>query len=406
LVKCAVLWVAGGFSRRTAHPTQVGFMIHSSRTTLILTLFVFAASACSSEEGNPSDGETASESGEPDDTTSDANGMGDSSDGEGGSASTGDGDGGTATSGSSGGGTSTPVDDPTLDGDIKDVILVKRSTDCSDYEGTFEAEVTDIKESIPYTERVVITAGEQTCRLVSNSIPNHDFNDESARFATPVSEVDQDMEIPRHPTLAASATDLTQRSYDAIMLNGVVLDILSAGCYRPDDPMADANGNVPIGCQATEPWLLDPLGEQGGFGTDMHNAHTQPNGLYHYHGNPMALFDDSPSVDGSPVIGFAADGFPIYGSYFKDPASGEVRKALSGYSLRAGARPSGDGEPGGTYDGTYNDDYEFTGAGDLDECNGMTVGGQYGYYVTDAYPWVIRCLSGTPHNSFGKGGPG
>ncbi|MGB0867811.1 MAG: hypothetical protein ACPGSC_14965 [Granulosicoccaceae bacterium] len=30
----------------------------------------------------------------------------------------------------------------------------------------------------------------------------------------------------------------------------------------------------------------------------------------------------------------------------------------------------------------------------------MTVDGQYGYYVTDTYPWVIKCLSGTPHESF------
>ena len=33
-------------------------------------------------------------------------------------------------------------------------------------------------------------------------------------------------------------------------------------------------------------------------------------------------------------------------------------------------RPSGDGEPGGTYTGVYNNDYEFSGTGDLDECNG------------------------------------
>ena len=61
-----------------------------------------------------------------------------------------------------------------------------------------------------------------------------------------------------------------------------------------------------------------------------------------------------------------------------------------------------DANPGGTYDGTYVDDYEFTNAGDLDECNGMTVDGQYGYYVTDTYPWVIKCHSGTLDASFNK----
>jgi hypothetical protein len=50
----------------------------------------------------------------------------------------------------------------------------------------------------------------------------------------------------------------------------------------------------------------------------------------------------------------------------------------------------------------YVDDYEYAAVGDLDECNGMTVDGQYGYYVTDAYPWVMRCYRGTPDASFGK----
>ncbi|MEZ5219560.1 MAG: YHYH protein [Ilumatobacteraceae bacterium] len=148
--------------------------------------------------------------------------------------------------------------------------------------------------------------------------------------------------------------------------------------------------------------MTNPLGTDSKFGADAHNAHTQPDGTYHYHGNPYALFDDHPGPDGSPVIGFAADGFPIYGSYFADPATGEVREAVSGYELKQGARPAGDANPPGDYSGMYYDDYEFTGAGDLDECNGMTVDGQYGYYVTDAFPYLMFCLSGTPDPSFDK----
>ena len=150
------------------------------------------------------------------------------------------------------------------------------------------------------------------------------------------------------------------------MLNGVALDLLSAGCYAPTDPMADADGNVQIGCTPADGWLLDPLGPGNGFGTDLHHAHTQPDGTYHYHGDPEALFDDSPGPNGSPVIGFAADGFPIYGSYFHDGTT--VRKAISGYTLKAGNRPGGADAPSGAYDGQYIDDYEFTGAGDLDAC--------------------------------------
>lgn len=179
------------------------------------------------------------------------------------------------------------------------------------------------------------------------------------------------------------------------------LDITTAGCYRPNSPDALDDGNVGRGCPSDEPWLLDALGFEGSFGVDIHNGHTQPGGRYHYHGGPNAMFDDNPGSDGSPVIGFAADGFPVYGSYFYDSETGVVRKATSGYTLKTGTRGErSDTNPGGVHDGTYNDDWEFTNAGDLDACNGMTVDGQYGYYVTDSYPWVIKCFVGTPHETF------
>ena len=114
------------------------------------------------------------------------------------------------------------------------------------------------------------------------------------------------------------------------------------------------------------------------------------------------MFDDNPGPTGSPVIGFAADGFPIYGSYFLDPNTATVRRAISGYQARPGNRPSSPTDPGGSYDGTYIDDYEFLGSGDLDECNGMTLNGQYGYYVTDTYPWVLGCHSGAVDPTFDK----
>ncbi|WP_299472258.1 YHYH protein [uncultured Roseibium sp.] len=79
-----------------------------------------------------------------------------------------------------------------------------------------------------------------------------------------------------------------------------------------------------------------------------------------------------------------------------------VHKPIPGYTLKTGNRPSGDGNPGGAYNGLYRSNYEFTGAGDLDECNGMTVNGAYAYYVTDSYPWIVACLKGTEDASFAK----
>lgn len=286
--------------------------------------------------------------------------------------------------------------------DITNLILENSSPNCADYAGDYSSAVLDIQRSIPFDGALLVEADTTQCTLSSNGIPNHDFNDENARFATNVSAIDHSFITSTTPQPAQNYTALSQRTYDAVMLNGVVLDLLSAGCYRPDDRGADSNGNVAIGCNENSSWLLDPLSPLNNFGTDQHNAHTQPDGRYHYHGNPMALFDENPGPNGSPVIGFAADGYPIYGSYFLDPDSGQIRKALSGHTLKAGQRPSSAEDPGGAYDGMYIDDFEFTDAGDLDACNGMTVGGQYGYYVTDSYPWVVGCFAGTPEDSFLK----
>ncbi|WP_370979777.1 YHYH protein [Agaribacterium sp. ZY112] len=300
---------------------------------------------------------------------------------------------------------STDVSDAADDLDTvnyKDAILIERNVDCESRLADYEASVRDLQNNLDFNSEVSISLDADECVLTANGIPNHDFNDESARFATDVSAINRSFRFPQTPSFAASASPLSQQSYDAVMLNGVVLDILSAGCYKPNDAMADTDGNVPVGCRLEDGWLLDPLSPLNRFGTDLHNAHTQPDGTYHYHGNPMALFDDLPGSFGSPVIGYAADGFPIYGSYFYDESEGRVRKALSGYELKTGERPSGEANPSGNYDGQYIDDYEFTGAGDLDECNGMLVNGQYAYYVSDNYPWVIACFKGEVNASFQK----
>lgn len=286
--------------------------------------------------------------------------------------------------------------------DITDAVLTATSPDCAGYVNAYTSEVTDLQQKRELYGAVIITADENSCLIRSNSIPSHDVGGGSERdFATAIAEIGSAFSIPRRPQAADAPSRLTHGRFDAVLLDGVVVDILSAGCYNPDGRRADRNGNVLTGCPDTDPWLIDPMSPLAPFAEDDHNAHTQPDGRYHYHGNPMALFDSEPGPKGSPLIGYAADGFPLYGSYFRDEA-GKVRKAVSGYTLRAGERPSGAGDPGGSYDGLYRADYEFTGAGDLDVCNGMTVNGVYGYYVTDTFPWVIACLTGTPDASFNR----
>ena len=285
--------------------------------------------------------------------------------------------------------------------DIRNAILTNSSGDCADYSASYQADVTDIQRDMGFISQFDVSEDGESCAVSANVIPNYDFNDGTGHFAEPVSEQNISLKVPRNPKVANSTSELSLLSYNAVMLNGVVLDQVANGCYMPNDPSADENGNIANGCGLWVDWRLDPLGTVS-LGADSHNGHTQPGGLYHYHGNPNALFDPQATKQSSPVIGFAADGFPIYGPFYKDPATGELREAVSGYTLKVGSRPDGDNSPGGTYDGTYIQDYEFTDAGTLDECNGMTIDGQYGYYVTDTYPYVMGCYAGSPDLSFFK----
>lgn len=146
------------------------------------------------------------------------------------------------------------------------------------------------------------------------------------------------------------------------------------------------------------------------LGLDEHNAHVQPNGAYHYHGLPTGLIERL-GGDGKKMllIGYAADGFPIYTAYGQiDPkdASSPLKRMRSSWQLKKGTRPDG---PGGTYDGKFTSDFEYTaGSGDLDECNGRVCvtpehpDGIYCYHVVDEFPFIGRSWRGTPDESFQK----
>src|SRR5262249_50686428 len=144
-------------------------------------------------------------------------------------------------------------------------------------------------------------------------------------------------------------------------------------------------------------WMIEALSGARPFGIDQNNAHVQPNGAYHYHGVPtglVALLGPQRPV----LIGWAADGFPIYVQDAMRP-SWRLKHARDG------------GGPGGTPDGTYSLDYEYVrGLGDLDECNGrdgVTAEFPQGtYYYVDSvkFPHVPRCFVGTADTSFVKQG--
>lgn len=143
-----------------------------------------------------------------------------------------------------------------------------------------------------------------------------------------------------------------------------------------------------------------------------------PNNLheYHLHVNPTCLYNDKDSTQHAPLIGFAFDGFPIYGAYgYENPdGTGPIKRLRSSYRLRditaRSSLPDGTALPASLHGpviaiyplGAYMEDFEYiNGWGDLDQYNGRFCvtpeypDGIYAYFVTldedlePAFPYVL-----------------
>ncbi len=151
---------------------------------------------------------------------------------------------------------------------------------------------------------------------------------------------------------------------------------------------------------------------------DLNGGHVNAVNRYHYHNIPLDYYTNDLNIGGtahSPLLGYAADGFPIYYKYLYADAmnSGDGISAFeSSYELKFGSR-QGDGitAPDGAYDGNYIEDYEYiVSLSDLDECGGRFAktpeypNGTYYYVLTDNWPFIPRCLKGKyVDNSFRLG---
>jgi hypothetical protein len=188
-----------------------------------------------------------------------------------------------------------------------------------------------------------------------------------------------------------------------VAINGVVFDPGTAEYWRDDRALG---------------WRMEAIGGPRNLGLDLSNAHVQPNGAYHYHGVPLSLIEQiagDKNAKKMVLVGWAADGYPIYGPYGyskADDASSELRLLKPSYRLKQQDRPGGNEGPGGKPDGAYTRDWEYAaGTGDLDEFNGRTgvtpefPKGTYYYVLTDAFPFIPRQHKGTPDASFIRRGP-
>lgn len=247
------------------------------------------------------------------------------------------------------------------------------------------------------------------------------FLDGNPSLATAQNKI---FKFPLIPTQNTGTLTATTGGNIGVFKNGVALfDYRDGVSYKLS---TGANAGGPLGGTGDGVWNRDAvLAERGGF--DCSKAHPAM-GNYHHHQNPSAFNLDISVLsticstypsDGlyvinptqhSPLLGFAYDGFPIYGAYgyANTNGTGGITRMKSGFSLRnittrthlyTGTDVTDGPAVSVTYPlGLYREDYEFisnSGQDYLDIHNGR-------FCITPEYPAGIYCYFTTVdanHNS-------
>ncbi|WP_309641576.1 YHYH protein [Flavobacterium sp.] len=243
------------------------------------------------------------------------------------------------------------------------------------------------------------------------------FQDGNPSFATAQNKI---FRFPLTPTQNTGTATATTGGNIGVFINGVALfdyrdgvawnNTTSALCGGP------GNSACPGGPMATQAWNRDAIpAERAGF--DCAKAHPAM-GNYHHHQNPSAfnldlvvssnVCDLYPS-DGlyvinasehAPLLGFAYDGFPIYGAYAfnNTDGTGGISRMKSSYQLKVQTtRTNGPAvnQVVGTqtfFNGYFREDYEYVAHPSdptyLDAHNGR-------FCITPEYPLGIYCYFAT-----------
>lgn len=258
------------------------------------------------------------------------------------------------------------------------------------------------QDAAPSTKPVTeITIEGNQRRIRSNGLPNH----ETGRFPSrgnpnSIKPQNYDIRIPLKPSEASKPTPVGMNMF-GLALNGCFFEAGTAEWWKKD---------------RNSGWHIEAIGPRGGIlGIDFNNGHVQPTGAYHYHSVPVGMIAVLVKEESSrkPIlIGWAADGYPIYGPWgYTDPKDNKspIKQLAPSWQLKEGTRPTEPVSPGGRYDGTYEEDFHYVaGSGDLDEFNGRFgitdefPEGTYYYVITESFPFVSRSWKGTPSSDMRK----
>lgn len=230
--------------------------------------------------------------------------------------------------------------------------------------------------------------------------------------------------LPLNPMANTGSLTSTTGGNIGIFINGVALfDYRDGVAWNTQaNALCGGPGNPPCpgGPNANMPWNRDAIpAEKPGF--DCSKGHPAM-GNYHHHQNPSAfkldlqvisticdIYDADglyaiDSMQHSPLIGYAYDGFPIYGAYgFKNAdGSGGITRIKSGYQLRnisvrthwADGTDVADGPAvSSTYPlGYFREDYEFVAHPGMEEYLDASNGR---FCITPEYPNGIYCYFAT-----------
>ncbi|MEM9544824.1 MAG: YHYH protein [Bacteroidota bacterium] len=218
--------------------------------------------------------------------------------------------------------------------------------------------------------------------ITTNALPNHDtgsFPNQGNPNA--IRAQNQTYQFPLTPIFTGESKWVRE---PGVAINGIKFEPETAEVVR---------------CVSGENYRVEAMQTLIDLGLDFNHAHVQPTGAYHYHGTPTGIVNASDSEKDLIHIGFARDGHLMY--YSKSGAYKPSYKMID--TDREGTdcvyeNPHQRKEfsiQGSVPDGSFKPDWEYIpGLGDLDECNGTTIDGEYVYLVTDDYPYVGRCLMG------------
>ena len=258
-------------------------------------------------------------------------------------------------------------------------------------------------KSRPAKPQVEITEKDGFRYITSNAIPNH-LPGVFPNSGNPNAIREQKLQfrMTLHPQFAEELTHAVRYPM-GVAMNGVPFEPGTAEVWNFD---------------RSSGWNYDAMSGKIHLGLDHSHAHVQPTGMYHYHGIPRGVVSagvqQGNGKEDMVLVGYAADGFPIYSEYgYSEPddQTSGLKKLTSSWQLKKGNRPrtGSDGGPGGKYDGTFTQDFEFVeDTGDLDKCNGRQgvtpeyPDGIYYYVLTDTYPFIPRYLHGEPDPSFSE----